>query len=82
MKVVLILVLLGFGPSGMVTAEFDDVAACENAAARMFQGVDQAPEVRPLVPADGVKMIEGTMIAYGHEGDEIGAYSCNPIGME
>lgn len=82
MKIVLILALFDFGSSAMVTAEFDDVAACENTAARMFQGVDQAPEVRPLVPAEGMDVIEGTMIAYGHEGDEIGAYSCNPIGME
>lgn len=79
MKIVLILVLLSFGGSEVVTAEFDYAPACDHAALRMFQGIDKAVEIRPIVPAEGAKMIEGTMIAYGDDGGEIGVYSCNPM---
>ena len=78
MKVVLILVLLDLqSGSEVITADFDDLMACENAAARTFQGVDT--EIRPIVPTEGATMIDGTMIAYGAEGGELGVFSCNPI---
>lgn len=81
MKVVLILVLLDLqSGSEVITADFDDLMACENAAKRTFQGVDAAVEIRPIVPAEGTAMIDGTMIAYGAKGGEIGVFSCNPIG--
>ena len=80
MKIVLILVLLDLqSGSEVITADFDDLMACENAAARTFQGVDAAMEIRPIVPAEGATMIAGTMIAYGAEGGELGVFSCNPI---
>ena len=79
-KVVLILVLFNLqSGSEVITADFDDPAACDRAARRTFQGVDPGIEIRPIVPAAGVDMIEGTMVAYGVEGGEIGIYSCNPI---
>ncbi|UUV08679.1 hypothetical protein [Ruegeria sp. YS9] len=79
MKVVLILVLFNLqSGSEVITAEFDDMAACSNAAKRTFQGVDSGVETRPLVPLEGTSVIEGTMIAYGAEGQEMGMYSCSP----
>ncbi len=79
MKIVLILVLFNFqSGSEVITAEFDDMEACQNAALRTFQGVDAKVETRALVPAEGASIIDGTMIAYGAEGGELGMYSCSP----
>ncbi|MEC8575404.1 MAG: hypothetical protein VXZ09_17365 [Pseudomonadota bacterium] len=82
MKVILILVVFSFeagSGSEAITAQFNDLGACDSAAARTFQGLDAGVDLRPLVPAEGAELIDGTMIAYGAEGGEIGMYSCNPV---
>lgn len=79
MKIVLILVLFNLqSGTEVITAEFDDMEACADAAQRTFQGVDGSVEARPLVPLEGTSVIDGTMIAYGAEGQEMGMYSCSP----
>lgn len=83
MKIVLILVLFNLqSGSEVITAEFDDIEACELAALRTFQGVTAEVEMRALEPAEGTAQIEGTIIAYDDEGSEIGVYSCNPSRAE
>lgn len=79
MKFVLILVLFNFqSGSEVITAEFDDMQACEDAALRTFQGVDAAVELRGLVPVEGATVLDGTMIAYNADGAETGMFSCSP----
>lgn len=83
MKIILILVLFNFqSGSEVITAEFDDMQACADAAMRTFQGVDAAVELRPLVPAEGATLLDGTMIAYNADGAETGMYSCSPSRTE
>ncbi|MFV1630816.1 hypothetical protein [Phaeobacter sp. JH20_18] len=83
MKIILILVLFNFqSGSEVITAEFDDMQACADAALRTFQGVDAAVELRPLVPAEGATLLDGTMIAYSADGAETGMYSCSPSRTE
>ncbi|AUR22555.1 hypothetical protein [Phaeobacter inhibens] len=83
MKIILILVLFNFqSGSEVITAEFDDMQACADAALRTFQGVDAAVELRPLVPAEGATLLDGTMIAYNADGAETGMYSCSPSRTE
>ena len=49
MKIILILVLFNMqSGSEVITAEFDDVEACELAALRTFQGVSAEVEMRTL----------------------------------
>lgn len=62
--------------SEVITAEFDDVRACELAALRTFQGVSTKVEMQALEPAETI--ITGTIIALGNDGAELGIYSCNP----
>ncbi|MHC0055441.1 hypothetical protein [Actibacterium sp. D379-3] len=77
MKIILILVLFNMqSGSEVITAEFDDVEACELAALRTFQGVRAEVEMRALEPAGAT--IAGTVIAHGDDGAELGMYSCNP----
>ena len=79
MKFVLILVLFNLeSGSEVITAEFNDLQACDDAARRTFQGVDVAVELRPLVPTDGANVLPGTMIAYNSEQGQTGIYSCSP----
>jgi hypothetical protein len=79
MKIILILVLFNLqSGSEVITAEFDDIDACANAAVRTFQGVDSEVETKALVPLEGTTIIDGTMIAYGADGNPVGMYSCSP----
>lgn len=78
MKIILILVLLSHGGSEVITADFADLSACEDAARRTFQGLNPEVELRPLEPAEGVELLEGTMVAYDPEGGQLGVFSCNP----
>lgn len=83
MKIILILVVFSFesgSGSEAITAEFNNLEACENAAARTFQGLSAGVDIQPLVPAEGAELIDGTMIAYDAQGGEVGMFSCNPIG--
>lgn len=83
MKFVLILVLFNLeSGSEVITAEFGDLQACDDAARRMFQGVDAAVELRALVPVEGATVLDGTMIAYNADGAETGMYSCSPSRTE
>lgn len=79
MKFVLILVMFNLqSGSEVITAEFNDLQACNDAARRTFQGVDAAVELRPLVPVAGATVIDGTMIAYSSDEAQSGVYSCSP----
>lgn len=79
MKFVLILVLFNLeSGSEVITAEFSDLQACDDAARRTFQGVDAAVELRPLVPVEGATVLDGTMIAYSRDQAQTGMYSCSP----
>lgn len=79
MKFVLILVLFNLeSGSEVITAEFNDLEACEDAARRTFQGVDAAVELRPLVPVEGATILDGTMIAYNSDEAQTGMFSCSP----
>ena len=79
MKIVLILVLLNVSGNEIITADFDDVEACKQAALRTFQGLYQTAEIAPLQPLEGADLLEGTMIATDGEGTQLGVFSCNPI---
>ncbi|WP_340249581.1 hypothetical protein [Sulfitobacter pontiacus] len=77
MKIILILVLFNMqSGSEVITAEFDDVKACELTAQRTFQGVSPEVEMRAL-ESEGAT-IASTVIAHGDDGAELGMFSCNP----
>ena len=80
MKIVLILVLLNISGNEIITADFDDVEACEHAALRTFQGLQEEVEIEPLEPIEGAELLEGTMIATAGDGMQLGVFSCNPAG--
>lgn len=78
MKIILILVLLSHGGSEVITADFYDLNACEDAARRTFQGINPEVELWPLEPEEGLELLAGTMVAYDSEGGQLGVFSCNP----
>ena len=81
MKVLLIVVMFNFeaGSELETRTDFADVEACHAAALETFQGIDAAADIREMEIPDGQEMLEGTMIAYGAEGNEIGMYACNVL---
>jgi len=58
---------------------FTNQADCHAAALSSFQEIDQAVEIRVMEIPERQEMLEGTMIAYGAEGSEIGMYACNTL---
>jgi hypothetical protein len=79
MKIVLILVLLNMeSGSEVITAEFDDVPACELAAQRTFQGIAAPVEILPLEVDGDAELVDGTMVAWGDQGQMLGMFSCSP----
>ena len=81
MNVLLIIVIFNFetGSELETRMDFADVADCHAAALVTFQGIDPEVRIRALENPEGQEMLEGTMIAYGVEGHEIGMYACNVL---
>lgn len=81
MKVLLIIVVFNFetGSELETRMDFADVADCHATALETFQSIDPAVDVRAMDIPEGQEMLEGTMIAYGVAGDEIGMYACNVL---
>ena len=81
MKVLLIIVVFNFdtGSELETNLNFDNEADCHAAALASFQEVDAAVDVQAMEIPEGQEMLEGTMIAYGAEGGEIGMYACNVL---
>ena len=81
MKVLLIVVVFNFetGSELETHLNFDNEADCHAAALVSFQAIDEAVDIRAMEIPEGQEMLEGTMIAYGSEGGEIGMYACNTL---
>ena len=81
MKVLLIVVMFNFetGSEMETRMDFADVDACHAAALETFQSIDAVVDIREMEVPEGQEMLEGTMIAYGAEGNEIGMYACNVL---
>ncbi|WP_187430172.1 hypothetical protein ROLI_046280 (plasmid) [Roseobacter fucihabitans] len=81
MKVLLIIVIFNVetGSEVETNMNFSSEADCRAAALAAFQQIDAAVEVRAMDIPAGQEMLEGTMIAYGAEGGEIGLYACNTL---
>ncbi len=81
MKVLLIVVVFNFdtGSELETRMDFADVDACHAAALERFQEQDTEAEIRAMEIPEGQEMLEGTMIAYGAGGVEIGMYACNEL---
>ena len=81
MRVLLILVIFNFeaGSEVQIRMDFGDEAACHAAAVQTFQTVDETVEIHPMEVPAGQEMLEGTMIAYGATGGQIGMYACNVL---
>lgn len=81
MKVLLIIVVFNFetGSELDTNLNFSNETDCHAAALSSFQAIDVAVEIRAMDIHEGQEMLEGTMIAYGIEGGEIGMYACNAL---
>ena len=81
MKVLLIVVMFNFetGSEMETRMDFADVTDCHAAALETFRDIDAAVDIRAMEIPEGQEMLEGTMIAYGAEGNEIGMYACNVL---
>ena len=81
MKVLLIVVVFNFETGSELQTRMDlaDIETCHAAAVETFREIDDAVEVRAMEIPEGQEMLEGTMIAYGAEGAEIGMYACNEL---
>ncbi|MEO0750894.1 MAG: hypothetical protein AAFU41_19225 [Pseudomonadota bacterium] len=81
MKVLLIVVIFNFetGSELETRMDFADVTDCHAAALETFRDIDAAVDIRAMEIPEGQEMLEGTMIAYGAEGNEIGMYACNVL---
>lgn len=79
MKVLLIIVVFNFETGSELDTNlgFTNEADCHAAALSSFQDVDASVEIRAMGIPEGQDMLEGTMIAYGAGGAEIGMYACN-----
>jgi hypothetical protein len=81
MKVLLIVVVFNFdtGSELETRMDFTDEATCHAAALERFRELDAEAEIREMDIPEGQEMLEGTMIAYGVGGAEIGMYACNEL---
>ena len=81
MKVILIDVVIKYetGSELETRMDFADVTDCHAAALESFRDIDAAVDIRAMEIPEGQEMLEGTMIAYGAEGNEIGMYACNVL---
>lgn len=81
MKVLLIIVVFNFdtGSELETNLNFDNEADCHATALASFQEVDAAVNIQAMEIPEGQEVLEGTMIAYGAGGGEIGMYACNVL---
>lgn len=81
MKILLIVVVFNFETGSELETRMDlaDMDTCHAAALGTFQDIDAAVEIRAMEIPEGQEMLEGTMIAYGGNGEEIGMYACNAL---
>lgn len=81
MKVLLIIVVFNFETGSELATDlnFTNEPDCHAAALSTFQDVDDAVVIRAMDIPEGQEMLEGTMIAYGAGGGEIGMYACNTL---
>lgn len=81
MKILLIIVIFNFetGSEQETRTDFTDESSCHSAALDAFREVDQNVDILAMEIPKGQEMLEGTMIAYGAEGNEIGMYACNRL---
>ena len=81
MKILLIVVVFNFETGSELETRMDlaDMDACHATALDTFQDIDAAVEIRAMEIPEDQEMLEGTMIAYGAEGREIGMYACNTL---
>lgn len=81
MNVLLIIVIFNFetGSDVETRMDFEDEPSCHAAALDAFWAVDEHSEIRAMEVPVGQEMLDGTMIAYGTSGDEIGMYACNVL---
>lgn len=81
MKVLLIVVVFNFetGSELETRMDFIDEATCHAVALERFRELDAEAEVRAMDIPEGQEMLEGTMIAFGTGGAEIGMYACNAL---
>ncbi len=79
MRVLLIIVVFNFetGSELETNQDFTNEPDCHAAALSSFQELDEAVQIRAMDIPEGQEMLEGTMIAYGEVGHEIGMYACN-----
>ncbi|MFQ1701935.1 hypothetical protein ACJ5NV_15205 [Loktanella agnita] len=81
MRILLIIVVFNFetGSELEMRQDFTNEPDCHAAALSSFQELDEAVQIRAMDIPDGQEMLEGTMIAYGAGGGEIGMYACNTL---
>ncbi len=81
MRVLLIIVVFNFetGSELETNQDFTNEPDCHAAALSSFQELDEAVQIRAMDIPEGQEMLEGTMIAYGAAGHEIGMYACNRL---
>ena len=81
MKVLLIIVVFSFetGSELGTRMDFVDMDTCHAAALETFQDIDGAADIRAMEIPEGQEVLEGTMIAYGTDGGELGMYACNML---
>tara|TARA_R110002020_G_scaffold98861_5_gene235080 strand:- start:447 stop:710 length:264 start_codon:yes stop_codon:yes gene_type:complete len=81
MNVLLIIVIYNFETGSVVEMrmDFEDEPSCHAAALDAFRAVDEHSEIRAMDVPAGQEMLDGTMIAYGTSGGEIGMYACNAL---
>ncbi|MEM7729436.1 MAG: hypothetical protein AAF311_09185 [Pseudomonadota bacterium] len=75
----LIMVVFNVETGSEVETRMDlvNVADCHAAARDTFKAVDEQVEIQAMDVPAGQEILEGTMIAYGATGGEIGMYACN-----
>lgn len=81
MKVLLIIVVFNFEAGSVLETDmnFESEPECHAAALTAFQEIDEAVTLRARDIPEGQDMLDGTMIAYGADGGEIGMYACNTL---
>lgn len=81
MKVLLIVVVFNFDTGSELDTrmDFEDMEACHAAALETFQTINADVDIQEMDIPEGQEMLEGTMIAYGPDGAEIGMYACNEL---
>ena len=81
MKVLLIVVIFNFDTGSELDTrmDFEDMDSCHAAALETFQTINADVIIQAMEIPEGQEMLEGTMIAYGPDGAEIGMYACNEL---